>query len=164
MHLYHRFSWLALLLPAILGCNNSSSPGTPVSKITKIEFKLASEQPAANLVEMPVFKSGDLRYVEQTPSLTGQDIAFVSIVDDNNGGKAISMTFTAQGAQKMTELTSKNIGSNLALVVDDVLVFAPRINSAISNKAMITGDFSDEEVTALHNKMTATEVGPKAEK
>ncbi|MGY8767778.1 MAG: SecDF P1 head subdomain-containing protein [Pirellulales bacterium] len=149
---------IILLIPAFLGCNNASTPGTPVSQVTKIEFKLASEKPAANLVEMPVFKSNEIRYVEETPSITNQDIAFLSIAPDGNGRKAIMMTFTDQGAQKMNQLTSKNTGANLALVVDDVLVFAPRINSAISDKAMITDDFSDEEITALHDKMTFTEM------
>lgn len=150
--------FIALLLLVMHGCY-SASPGTPVSQITKIEFKLAAEQPAAGLVKMPVFNSDQVSYVAQSSSLTNQDIAFVSIVSDNNGGKALSLTFTDQGARKMSQLTNNNTGSILALVVDGVLISAPRINSVISNKAMITGDFSDEEITALHQKMAATDIG-----
>ncbi|PHS00453.1 MAG: hypothetical protein COA78_24010 [Blastopirellula sp.] len=155
-----QLSWFVLLLPLLTGCNNSSSPGTPVSQVTRIEFRKASVHPKDDWEEMKRFNQEHVIYVAWNPILTNKDIAFVAKIRNDVGGNAIAITFTKEGARKMAQFTSENIGSNLAIIVDDTLIVAPHINAVITDRAMITGDFTEDEIMAIFMTMTATEVGP----
>jgi protein-export membrane protein SecD len=59
-------------------------------------------------------------------------------VDSNNGSPIVSMSFNKIGAKNFGDLTKDNIGRSLAIVLDGVVMSAPRINSAITGgEAMI---------------------------
>jgi len=51
---------------------------------------------------------------------------------DQTEGHAVSFRFDTDGAQKFGRITSDNTGRRLAVVLDGVVVTAPRINSAIT--------------------------------
>ena len=65
---------------------------------------------------------------------------------DDMGRPAIDFTFDEAGAKKFYALTSANMGKAMAILLDDEVFSAPRINSAISNRGQITGKFTNEEV------------------
>jgi len=52
-------------------------------------------------------------------------------------------------AQAFGEVTGQNVGSGLAIVLDGRVVSAPRINSRITDRGMIEGKFSEQEVQDL---------------
>jgi len=70
------------------------------------------------------------------------------------GGKTtvepiVLFSFNADGGDKFYELTSKNIGRQLAIVLDDEVISAPNINSAIRSSGSIEGKFTSAEVKKL---------------
>lgn len=71
------------------------------------------------------------------------------------GGKTtvepiVLFSFNAEGGDKFYELTSKNIGRQLAIVLDNEVISAPVINSAIRSSGSITSNnFSSAEVKKL---------------
>ncbi|MDC3112800.1 protein translocase subunit SecD [Pelagibacteraceae bacterium] len=69
---------------------------------------------------------------------------------DQTEGHAVSFRFDTEGAQKFGKVTTNNIGKNLAVVLDNVVITAPRINSAITGgSGIITGNFNAQEASDL---------------
>ena len=64
----------------------------------------------------------------------------------------ISMAMNAEGSKVWARLTKDNIGRCVAIVLDDVVYSAPRVNDEITGgRSSITGDFTAEEAQDLAN-------------
>ncbi|HRN77732.1 MAG TPA: protein translocase subunit SecD [Candidatus Dependentiae bacterium] len=59
----------------------------------------------------------------------------------------VQFTFNDIGARKFYELTSKNIGRRIAIVLDGVVISAPNVQSAIRESGSISGGFKDSKET-----------------
>ncbi len=84
-------------------------------------------------------------------AIAGTDISKAWIGNDEYGGLAVHFTTTAEGATKFADVTAKkNWGKKLAIVIDDKVRSAPRLNVQItSGSAMINGNFTYDEVNTL---------------
>jgi preprotein translocase subunit SecD len=84
-------------------------------------------------------------------AIAGTDINKAWIGNDEYGGLAVHFTTTAEGATKFADVTAKkNWGKKLAIVIDDKVRSAPRLNVQItSGSAMINGNFTYDEVNTL---------------
>ena len=70
----------------------------------------------------------------------------------NVGGNEISMTMNNEGAREWKRITGENIGNCVAIVLDDQVYSAPRVNGEIAGgRSSITGDFTLEEAKDLAN-------------
>lgn len=71
--------------------------------------------------------------------------------DQRQGGMPIiSMSMNSEAAQKWKTITGANKGRCIAVVMDNMVFSAPRVNSEISGgQSQITGNFSDSEADAL---------------
>lgn len=74
---------------------------------------------------------------------------------DGSGRPAVGFTFDSAGSTRFGRLTSQNIGRPLAILLDDQVYSAPRINSIITQRGIITGSFSPEEVASLVGTLRA---------
>lgn len=74
----------------------------------------------------------------------------------DRGGLAVHFTFNTEGGNRFYDLTSKNkpdggFYRHLAIVLDELVMTAPTINSPIRTEGQITGEFTKEEVDSLVN-------------
>ena len=70
----------------------------------------------------------------------------------NVGGNEISMTMNNEGAREWKRITGENVGNCIAIVLDDQVYSAPRVNGEIAGgRSSITGDFTLEEAKDLAN-------------
>lgn len=70
----------------------------------------------------------------------------------NVGGNEISMTMNSEGAREWKRITGENVGNCIAIVLDDQVYSAPRVNGEIAGgRSSITGDFTLEEAKDLAN-------------
>ncbi len=68
------------------------------------------------------------------------------------GGNEISMTMNSEGANEWRKITGAHVGECIAIVLDDLVYSAPRVNGEIAGgRSSITGDFSLEEAKDLAN-------------
>lgn len=84
-------------------------------------------------------------------NLTGSDLqqAIVSF-DTNTGTPQVQLTFTSDGTKKFADITRRNVGKILAIVMDNQVIEAPRVNEAITaGNAVINGDFTTEQAKNL---------------
>lgn len=84
-------------------------------------------------------------------SLTGKDLKNSQVVFGNtSAGPQVQLDFTPQGAKLFAEVTRKNVGKPLAIVLDNQVVEAPRVNQEIVNgNAVITGNFTTQTAKNL---------------
>ena len=82
--------------------------------------------------------------------MTGDELTDARPDFDQNNRPAVSFTFNRGGATKFGEYTAANIGAPFAIVLDEKVISAPTIQSAImGGSGIITGNFSLEESTNL---------------
>ena len=76
-------------------------------------------------------------------------------VDPALGSAAVSFQLDQIGGQRMAQLTGPNEGMPMAIVLDDQVYSAPRLNSRISDTGIITGQFSEADISYLVRVLTA---------
>lgn len=83
--------------------------------------------------------------------LTGADVFDARVAFDNVSGKpVVSLEFTSEGANKFEELTGKNVGKPIPILLDSNVVSAPVVQEVIiGGKAQISGEFTLEEAQAM---------------
>ena len=88
--------------------------------------------------------------LDRTPVVTGEDLTDAQPAFDQNGRPAVNFRFGPSGARRFGEYTAANVGAPFAIVLDDEVISAPRINEAIpGGSGIITGDFTIEDSTQL---------------
>ena len=69
--------------------------------------------------------------------------------DQTRAERQVSFTWTADGGRQFAALTERNIGQQLAIVIDGNVISAPTIQSRIGRQGVITGNFSADEASDL---------------
>ena len=95
-------------------------------------------------------------YVKRAPEMTGEYLKKAAVGIDQLGRHEVNLEFNAEGRKKFGAITSKNVGKQLAIVLDGTVHSAPVIQTAITGgSAQITGNFSQEEAAFLKNILNA---------
>ena len=71
--------------------------------------------------------------LEKNVPLTGESLAGADASVDQFNEPEVDLNFDAQGAKAFGDLTTKNVGRRMAIVLDDNVNSAPRINEPIPN-------------------------------
>jgi preprotein translocase subunit SecD len=94
--------------------------------------------------------SGQSFYLlRKVPVITGRDLQNARTGVDQYNKPNIRFTLKTAGAVKFGEATGANIGRNLAIVLDNRVMSAPRIDGRISSDGEISGRFTQEEADRL---------------
>jgi protein-export membrane protein SecD len=89
--------------------------------------------------------------------LTGKYLKRSSIeFNQNDGTPYVSLDFNEEGAKLFAEITERNIGKPVAILLDGVVISAPNVNEKITGgKAMISGSFTVDEVKSLVKRLNS---------
>lgn len=90
-------------------------------------------------------------------NLTGADLKSAQVTFDRNNGKpSISLQFTDEGGKKFAEITKRNIGRQLPIILDNQIISAPTVSEEITGgNAQISGSFTVEEAKKLAIQLNA---------
>ena len=91
--------------------------------------------------------------VRKVAAVTGRDVRNARSTLDENNQPAVSFTLSNEGGRKFGNVTSENIGRQLAIILDGRVQSAPSINGRITTDGRITGSFTNEEVSDLALKL-----------
>ncbi len=84
------------------------------------------------------------------PAMDGSGIVEAKAVEGMFGGFEVSITMNRDAAVEWANLTEKNIGKPLAIVMDNVVYSAPNVNDRIEGgKSTISGAFTKSEAEAF---------------
>lgn len=144
-----------------------------VGKTAYLEFKLVADVPASDYIDdkgqpipgkvlpenMSIHYMRDKKTNELvTPIVLRKDIVVsgselqtvYARPNQNAVGYVVDFTLKTDGAKKFAQITGQYKGRMLAIVLDDVVMSAPRINSEIPNgQAYIEGNFQQQEALDL---------------
>ena len=87
--------------------------------------------------------------MRRVAAITGRDLRTARSTLDEYNQPAVSFLLNGDGARKFGDITSQNIGRQLAIILDGRVYSAPRIESRITDEGRITGYFSQEEAADL---------------
>ncbi len=117
-------------------------------KETTLRFGKAENVEDIQLAKVPYL-------LETSTNLGGESLkdAFVSMGEFNE--PVVTVYFNPQGGKKFADLTAENVGRSMAIVLDDVVYSAPRINERIpGGQATITmGGGRDYEAIMEESRM-----------
>jgi preprotein translocase subunit SecD len=85
------------------------------------------------------------------PVVTGIDMRDASARSSQYGGASYEIDFslTPDGARRFGDATGKHVGDQLAIVLNNEVKSAPRINSQINDRGQITGSFTKKAAEDL---------------
>lgn len=146
--------------------------GTVIRYIKEEEFNRATQK-----MELKRYRAMLLK--AEVP-LTGEYITDARVMPDPQTNQPfVSLTLDGQGARLFGDLTAANVGKNMAIVLDEVIASAPRINDRIpggrvsitmgggSNFQAISGEAQDLAIVLRNGALPApiekqfeTQVGP----
>jgi len=83
--------------------------------------------------------------------LTGADIENVQVKQDKARKiNSVDFSFKGKAIKRWADITKQNIGNSIAIVLDNTILCAPRVNSSIdSGNCSISGNFTLTEVRLL---------------
>jgi preprotein translocase subunit SecD len=140
-----------------------------IGKTAQLEFKLVEAGPAAkedllkqyngnlpgDLEILPGSASasdqtgGSFFVMKKTAPVTGADLRVAKPGLDENNQPAVHFELKPAGAQKFGKLSGENIGRYLAIVLDNRVISAPRLEGRITDQGRISGGFTAETANDL---------------
>jgi len=88
--------------------------------------------------------------------LTGADLKGAWPTVDSYGNPSVDIEFTPDGGRVFGEVTARNVGKPIAILLDHKIISAPNVREPIPNgKGIISGSFTIDEVHDLVIKLKA---------
>lgn len=140
------------------GVQNPEEVKQLLGKTAKMSFHLVDDRTNAadarrgklNSASRVVSGMDGGEYVISRKSVVGGENLVDSQVSFQDGGAVVSFKFDNVGGRKFGEVTKNNIGRQLAIVLDNEVISAPVIQSAImGGSGVITGNFTSEDANEL---------------
>ena len=127
-----------------------------------VENREAFQVPDGYMV-MESVESGDrgnnICIVKRDQEMDGKNITNAFVNMTQFGQREIILNFNSQGAVDFANVTKKNVGKQLAIILDGKLYSAPVINQEIAGgNAQITGNFSREDAENIANALVSGSV------
>jgi len=98
---------------------------------------------------MTFLQTGQNFYIHDSVFISNSDLLSAAVIDRQTQPK-VKVRLTEQGRKKFAEFTLNHIGKNAAMIVDNKLVSAPRINAQITQGIfLIVGLFNEEEAQTI---------------
>tara|TARA_B100000575_G_scaffold167645_1_gene134098 strand:+ start:1 stop:1206 length:1206 start_codon:yes stop_codon:yes gene_type:complete len=131
-----------------------------LGKTAKLTFHLVDDdntaalrsniEPFGKIIVSDIYDENIKYLIDKRSLVGGENLVDAKGSFDQTEGHAVSFRFDTEGAQKFGRITSNNIGKRLAVLLDGVVITAPRINSAITGgSGIITGNFDAQGASDL---------------
>ena len=132
-----------------------------VGQTAQLTFHLVQNQvPAAQadanrkagVLVFPSQEDANTAYVvDEAPLLTGEDLTDAQATfDSQNNEPVVSFRLTTSGGARFGQVTAQNVGRPFAIVLDDKVISAPVIRSAIpGGSGIISGSFTAQTANDL---------------
>ncbi len=107
--------------------------------------------------------TGQELLIDEAPVVTGADIATANQgFDSRDNSPAVDFRLNGRGAKRFGDVTAKHRGEQFAIILDNKIMSAPRINEPIyGGSVQITGSFTIAEATDLAAIIEAGELPAK---
>ncbi len=147
------------------GTTNVDQALNLIGKTAQLSFweegagKIATQE-ANLLTQKGVYPLGLAQVFENKPQktkLTGKDLKAARVVyGSQDGTPQVQLNFTSEGTKFFADITKKNVGKPVAIVLDDITISAPIVQQPILNgDAVISGSFTQDQAKSLQIQLNA---------
>jgi len=137
---------------------NAQEKEKPKARV-QIEFRLAESSPSEGLQEVSIESTAEKLYLYKDIIISNNDIIAARAIPSYTINRFdIEIDFSEEAAQRISRITTENIGKKLAILIDGKVIVAPILRSTISRKAVLAGNapsFTKEEADELARKIVA---------
>jgi len=130
-----------LALPFVVSAQN----GPPVTLAVHLLVDCSSDG-AGQHIRLPGMEAS--RCLDRTPFLTQKDVASAELHTNSKGHPTIFLTFHEDAAIRELDITRRNVGNRVAIVVNGRVVAAPEVASS-SRLLYIDGNYTDKQAQSL---------------
>ncbi len=135
------------------GLQDPSALKALIGKTAKLEFKLVDTDadpaeaaqghaPPGSQV-LPYADQPGVVVVKRRVMVSGDQLIDSQVGQDDNGAPAVTFRFDATGGRRFAKATQENIGKPFAIILDNKVISAPRINTAIlGGSGIISGNYT----------------------
>jgi preprotein translocase subunit SecD len=123
-----------------------------LGRTAKLEFRMLSDQATGDVDLIPSRDAGGQRVpVERRIIVEGGDLIDAQpAFDQRTSEPIVNFRFNIRGAQRFGQATTENVGRPLAIVLDNEVISAPRIQTPITGGAgQISGRFTVQQANDL---------------
>lgn len=148
---------MQLMVPTI-GCGqlNARAPGS-ISAMEQQVVACDRASPEQIAAAEEVGQSPYSKYLLAESTVEGRDVASAAIQQDQTapGNWAVGLSFTGEGQERWIALAQQAQGTQVAVVLDNVVVTAPTIQpgAASGGSVEITGQFTSDEARLLAEQL-----------
>lgn len=132
---------------------NSEELRRIIGRTAKLGFHLLGSQDRKTAADMTLSFTGkpDQKInVKRRSVISGDMLETAHTSFGQNGDAVVAFRFNGAGARKFCDVTKENTGQPFAIVLDDEVISAPRINEPIcGGSGQISGNFSTQEASDL---------------
>jgi preprotein translocase subunit SecD len=129
--------------------NPGSDPAAALASVPPQQQSDVEVIPGTREDEMGRAAGTEYYAVRKTVPVTGTDLKTARVTKGRLGEPNVGFSLTPDGARKFGELTGNNVGRRLAIVLDNKIMSAPRINSKIEDQGVIEGNFTTQAAADL---------------
>jgi len=135
------------------GLKNTDEAISLIGKTAQLEFK----EPEGELPKTPEGKTVPYATSWKSTGLTGAQFKRAQVeFHPETGEPEIKIEFNQEGTKLFGEVTKRNIGKPLAIFLDNEIISAPTVQTAITDgNAVITGKFTVDEAKKLAIQLNA---------
>ncbi len=151
------------ILVQVPGLQDPAGLKALIGKTAKLEFKMVDLSADPSLLAQGKAPAGSqaLPYpgnpggtpyiaVQRRAILSGDDLIDANLDKDQDGQPAVSLKFNAAGGRKFARATQENPGKLFAMILDNQVLSAPRIDEPIlGGNAIIHGSFTTDSANQL---------------
>jgi preprotein translocase subunit SecD len=142
------------------GLQNPEALKALLGRTAKLEFKLVDltadpaqvaqgRAPTGSQV-LPQVDGGNIAVQRRVMVSGDQLIDAKQTYNQQDNSPVVSITFDGQGGRKFARVTQENVGKPFAIILDNQVISAPRINEPIlGGQAQISGNFTVESANQL---------------
>ena len=142
---------LIALALAAAGCGavivNVTQPGT-----AKLELRLIAANEADGF-KVTTWDGKTAMFVEKRAPLTDRDVDKVKLSKLPDGSPSIDLVFDQTASLALEDITSKNIGRRLAILVAGKVVIAPTIKERIEGGHMTLAGFNAADTADIYGRI-----------
>jgi SecD/SecF fusion protein len=145
------------ILVQMPGVDNPAQLRDLLGSTAKMSFQMVAPGPGPGVSMLDMRDGAGAIPVEDRVALSGDRLdQAASAFDPDTGRPMVTFTFDRQGAVAFAGITAANIGQRFAVVLDNEVLTAPVIQTAIpGGQGQITGDFTPEEAQTLAVLLTS---------
>lgn len=146
------------ILIQVPGIGSAEELLTIIGKTAKLTFHLvesvtedANTRPGPGNIIVPDAEEGRYYILPRRALITGDRLTDAQPgFDSQSGEPVVNFRFDVAGARKFGQVTAANVGRPFAIVLDDEVITAPRINEPITGgSGQISGSFTVESAAQL---------------